>query len=948
MVRYVNAANTNPVAPYTSWATAATNIQDAANVAFGSDTILVTNGVYQYGGTSFDGSNRVRVVGGVLLKSVNGPAVTTIVGYQVPGTTNGSSAMRCVYLSEFSTLSGFTLTNGATVTISYGFGGGVVLETFCTVSNCILVNNAAASQGGGFYTGNGGAIINSWIVGNNAPTGGGAYGVSGGIVANCIVTNNSAGNGSGVAFCNVYDSLLTGNGQRANSGSAAYISTLVNCTVAGNTSTGLGAANACTLKNSIIYYNNKGVYADCYQCYISNCCTTIGLGNTTVANGSISNAPGFINPSGDYHLNGWSRCIAAGNTTIITNSTDLDGNPRIVNGAVDMGCYENQSPLQGVIHYVSLSSTNPIPPYTNWITAATNLQDAVAIAQPEEFVIADDGIYTNSGAVVYGAETNCVALTNGITLLSAGGLQAAMIVGGTQMRCAYVGPNSVLAGFTLTNGQGRIGGDITNEESGGGAWCATGGVVSNCFIIGNKANTSAGQGGGVYGGTIYNCVITNNNYGYGAVASAALYNCTIISNGWASGSEYAGGLYYCTASNCLIAANRAYFGGAGVYRSTVYNSTIMANQSSGGFGAGAYQSQLYGCSVLTNIAASSGGGAFESFLTNCFISGNHGNTGGAYQCTNYNCTFSGNTGSDGGGVDQGVSYSCIFIGNYSPGGGAGQNTTFYDCLLVSNTAVNGGGAFGSTLYNCTVVGNIATNTGGGVDGTSGSINNSIIYYNQAPASPNWFGAKFNFSCTTPAAPGAVGSFTNAPVFVNMAAGDFHQQTNSPTINDGSNPYASGPPASPPVLITTDLDGNPRIVGGTVDMGAYEYQGSNYNLPIPIEWLVQYGLPTDGSEDYAYSDSSGMNNWQKWIAGLVPFNSASVLALVAPTNNASGITITWQSVTNRTYFLQCSTNLAAQPAFWPIQSNIPGQAGTTSYTDTGATNGGPYFYRVGVQ
>ena len=187
----------------------------------------------------------------------------------------------------------------------------------------------------------------------------------------------------------------------------------------------------------------------------------------------------------------------------------------------------------------------------------------------------------------------------------------------------------------------------------------------------------------------------------------------------------------------------------------------------------------------------------------------------------------------------------------------------------------------------------------------------------------------------------MGNITNTPLFVDQANGNVHLQSNSPCINSGNNAYVFD------VVGSTDLDGNPRIVGGTVDIGAYEYQTPMSR--ISYAWLQQYGLPISTNTDTADLDGTGFNVYQDWIAGLNPTNALSVLKMLAPsaTNSPLGLMVSWQSVSNITYFLQSSTNLTAQPAFTTIQSNNVGQAGTTSCTDTNAVGSGPFFYRVGV-
>ena len=208
-----------------------------------------------------------------------------------------------------------------------------------------------------------------------------------------------------------------------------------------------------------------------------------------------------------------------------------------------------------------------------------------------------------------------------------------------------------------------------------------------------------------------------------------------------------------------------------------------------------------------------------------------------------------------------------------------------------------------------------------------------------------------YNCTTPLPnPYYAGNFTNEPSFVNPAAGNFHLQSNSPCINSGNNTlpvflnYFPLPSDAYVTVVTGDFDGNPRLAGGTVDAGAYEYQSPT--SIISYAWLQQYGFPTDGSADFADPDGDKMNNWQEWRAGTSPTDATSLLLMQVPVLSLSGTTLTWQSQIHVTYYLQRSSDFSTP--FSTIQSNIVGQPGITSYMDTNAVGNGTFFYRVGVQ
>ncbi len=75
-----------------------------------------------------------------------------------------------------------------------------------------------------------------------------------------------------------------------------------------------------------------------------NCCAGTGI---SPGYGNLRADPLFVDAgNGDYHLSSASPCIEAGSNTMVEHATDLDGVPRILDGAwngsmtVDIGCYE--------------------------------------------------------------------------------------------------------------------------------------------------------------------------------------------------------------------------------------------------------------------------------------------------------------------------------------------------------------------------------------------------------------------------------------------------------------------------------------------------------------------------------------------------------------------------------------------------------------------------------
>ena len=633
--RYVNSSNPTPAEPYTTWETAATNIQQAVDAATDGDTIHVAPGVYdQEPGRKIPGyrlTNCVYVSKAVILRSEAGPEATIIQG----------RGMRCAFLDNQAVLDGFTLTGGG---VLYGQdilasdmrSSGVLSRNSAVVTNCIISGNTGTYGGGAGYV----SLYNCRLTGNGAWIGGGAYRST---LHNCHLTGNAASDSGGGTIESTLDNcVLVGNHADSLAG-GAWGGTLYNCTIVSNTAGGSAGAYNATLINSICYFNTvAGSVNNHESCSFHHSCTTPHPGGT----GNVTNDPLFKGiATGDFNLNDGSPCLNTGDNTYATNfPADFAGHPRIQAGMVEMGALESPAVLisvvadpaeggavsgagsytPGVSHPISAIVTSfwnfvgwshgptdsttiltvpasnttytanfvrPVVVWhvapngsdsaigTNWATAKQTIQAAVDAAISNDTVLVTNGVYASGGGGM-ASINNRVVIGKPITVRSVNGPGVTTIRGGgTGFRGAFVGDGAVLDGFTVTGGASYYfdGGGEWDRNDGGGIFATALGVIRNCVITGNSASRF---GGGVFGGILQNCTVSNNSVftGGGGVAFSTLENCLVSANsGWGDGS----GALNSILRNCTVVNNAQTVdyapGCGGVANCSNYNTIVYGN-----------------------------------------------------------------------------------------------------------------------------------------------------------------------------------------------------------------------------------------------------------------------------------------------------------------------------------------------------------------------------------
>ncbi len=398
------------------------------------------------------------------------------------------------------------------------------------------------------------------------------------------------------------------------------------------------------------------------------------------------------------------------------------------------------------------------------------------------------------------------------------------------------GPNSVVAGLTITRGYATYGAgiycdansaptirnciisDCTATASGGGIYCAGNydSRISDCVV----EDCTASDGGGIAlvssDPQVYYCTLTGNvTSGHGGGlscydSSPKIDNC-IFSENTTGTSSYGGGVYCSDGSEpnltfCTIADNTAGLGGGIGFNNadgSIICSTISGNLANNTFfpfagGIGCFESSpwIELCTITDNTAYLRGGGVCVHMNSDPMIR---------------SCIIAGNSSARGAGLSASSSSS----------------PTVINCTIADNTAGSyGGGLYGDEadpeqIVNCIFWGNTATN--GPEIALMGAAPLELLYCDLQDGPNSVYVEDPNYGLTWD--PNY--NITDDPCFVDAGAGDYHLTEDSNCVNAGdpNGTYAG----------QYDIDIDPRVGDGTVDVGADEYTscGSESVMLLPL-------------------------------------------------------------------------------------------------------------------
>jgi predicted outer membrane repeat protein len=821
---YVDAIAPGPTHNGSSWTNAYTDLQQALGVATSGTTIDIGQGTYKpTSGTdrtaTFQIGSGVSIFGGYAGYGTSNPNSRDVVNTPTVlsgdigsigiNTDNSYSVVTLKTLASGFTLDGLTISNG------YGngstpSGGGVYTNSAASgsIDNCTF-NGNYANRGGGVYIYSstlsfqncsflynsafqGGAVYNSFqtpfigctFQGNHATNGGAIYNAQG----ERVTLTNSIFSGNFVSNDPTYGGPSYGGAiyNYATSPSQAAVSTLINCTVAGNSASG-------PLARGGGIYNSEWASSSTLNCII--------WGNTSPQEPASGADPLFIrNPSpgpdgvwgtadddfGNLQISPASPMVDAGNNSSVTAgiTTDIAGNPRFADVPTTPDTGSGTAPI------VDMGAYEAVP------ALAASSGGPYIVLQGQNITLSGRGASNVAGALQYAWGWNGDGLFDDATGTNPVVPTSSMAAGtllNVSLKVTDAANHSVVSATTIRIAPltAYVDSRATSGNNNGSSW-------SNAYTSLSSAMAQATAGEtirvatGTYRPTISNyrtlsfklaknIALYGGYAGYGAsnpdARSTLLYPSILSGDIGATNDNSDNSFHVVDASGTdatsvldgfTVAAGNAnglINAGGGLYcdlgSPTINNCTFVANSGSGSGGAvlliDSSAPALHACTFTANAGGAVCIEGSSSNVSACTFQGNtapngwgaaiHIDTSGTVTLSN--CNFSGNSALYGGAASDSsgttVTYTnCTFTQNHATNGGALYNSavspTILDCTFDGNTATRGGAinyqsASTPNVYNCLFVGNTAAQDGGAVygDATNMAFYECTLAYNLSPS-----------------------------------------------------------------------------------------------------------------------------------------------------------------------------------------------------------------------